>query len=101
LQENKQLSSTESIDLLQKTLDLVGNPTEYKSFLTEAKSYRMVAGGRLAAYMMLIAGWAAKIMSINYAGDAWIRLANEKLDYLATTEKCANASEAYFQSRGR
>ena len=101
LQENKQLSSTESIDLLKKTLDLVDNPHNYKSFLTEAKSYRMVAGGRLAAYMMLIAGWAAKIMSINYAGDAWIRLANEKLDYLTTTEKCANASEAYFQSRGR
>jgi hypothetical protein len=101
LQENKQLSSPESIDLLKKTLDLVDNPHKYKSFLTEAKSFRMVAGGRLAAYMMLIAGWAAKIMSINYAGDAWIRLANEKLDYLAKTEKCANASEAYFQSRGR
>ena len=95
LQENEQLSSTESIDLLIKTERLIDDPAQYKTFLTEAKNYRMVAGGRLAAYMMLIAGWAARIMTINYAGHAWIRLANEKLDYLATTEKYAGASEAY------
>lgn len=98
LQENEQLSPEESIGLLKKTESLVDNPAEYKAFLTEAKSYRMVAGGRLAAYMMLIAGWAAKIMTVNYAGNAWIRLANEKLDYLATTEECADASEAYSKS---
>lgn len=95
LQENEQLSSEESIGLLQKTASLIDNPAEYKAFLTEAKSYRMVDGGRLAAYMMLIAGWAAKIVTINHAGNAWIRLANEKLDYLATTERCADASESY------
>lgn len=95
LQENEQLSSEESIGLLQKTASLIDNPAEYKAFLTEAKSYRMVDGGRLAAYMMLIAGWAAKIVTVNHAGNAWIRLANEKLDYLATTERCADASESY------
>jgi len=95
LQENEQLSSEESIGLLKKTASLIDNPAEYKAFLTEAKSYRMVDGGRLAAYMMLIAGWAAKIVTVNHAGNAWIRLANEKLDYLATTERCADASESY------
>lgn len=95
LQENEQLSSEESIGLLQKTASLIDNPAGYKAFLTEAKSYHMVDGGRLAAYMMLIAGWAAKIVTINHAGNAWIRLANEKLDYLATTERCADASESY------
>ena len=98
LQENEQLSSEESIGLLKKTASLIDNPAEYKAFLTEAKSYRMVDGGRLAAYMMLIAGWAAKIVTVNYAGNAWIRLANEKLDYLAMTEECADASEAYSKS---
>ena len=98
LQKNEQLSSEESIGLLQKTASLIDNPAEYKAFLTEAKSYRMVEGGRLAAYMMLIAGWAVKIMTVNYAGNAWIKLANEKLDYLETTEACADASEAYLKS---
>lgn len=98
LQENEQLSSEESIDLLKMTESLVDNPGEYKTFLTEAKSYRMIAGGRLSAYMMLIAGWAAKIMTVNHAGDAWIRLANEKLNYLATIEEYAEASEAYSKS---
>ncbi len=98
LQKNEQLSSKESIDLLKSTESLIDNPAEYKNFLNEAKNYRMVGGGRLAAYMMLIVGWAAKIVTVNHAGDAWIRLANEKLDYLATTEKCADASEAYSKS---
>lgn len=98
LQENEQLSSEESLGLLNGTARLIDNPAEYKAFLTEAKSYRMVDGGRLAAYMMLIVGWAAKIMTVNYVGNAWIRLANEKLDYLATTEKCADASQAYSTS---
>jgi hypothetical protein len=98
LQENEQLSSEESIGLLQKTAILIDNPAEYKAFLTEAKSYRMVEGGRLAAYLMLIAGWAAKIMTVNYAGNAWIKLANEKIDYLETTEACADASEVYLKS---
>ncbi len=100
LQENEQLSSEESIGLLKKTASLIDNPAEYKAFLTEAKSYRMVEGGRLAAYMMLIAGWAAKIVTVNHAGNAWIRLANEKLDYLATTEECADRSEAYSRDMG-
>lgn len=78
----EQLSSEESINLLKRTESLVDNPADYKIFLTEAKNYRMVAGGRLAAYMMLIVGWAAKIVTFDHAGDAWIRLANEKLDYL-------------------
>lgn len=90
LQENEQLSSEESIGLLEHTARLIDNPLEYKAFLTNAKSYRMVDGGRLAAYMMLIAGWAAKIVTVNHAGNSWIRLANEKLDYLATTEECAD-----------
>lgn len=98
LQENKQLSSEESINLLKKTESLVDNPAEYKAFLTEAKNYRMVSGGRLAACMMLIAGWAAKIMTFNCVGNAWIMLANEKLDYLAVTEECADASEVYSKS---
>ena len=76
LQENEQLSSEESIGLLKKTTSLIDNPAEYKAFLTEAKSY----------------------VTVNYAGNAWIRLANEKLDYLATTEECADASEAYSKS---
>lgn len=100
LQESEQLSSEESIGLLKKTENLIDNPAEYKAFLTETKSYRMVAGGRLAAYMMLIAGWAAKIVTVNHAGNARIRLANEKLDYLATTEECADACETYSKSMG-
>lgn len=84
--------------MLKRTESLVDNPAEYKTFLTEAKKYRMVAGGRLAAYMMLIVGWAAKIVTVNHAGDAWIGFANEKLDYLAVTEGFADASEAYSKS---
>lgn len=100
LQENGQLLSEEAIDLMRMTESLVENPAQYKVFLAEAKHYRMVDGGRLTAYMMLIAGWAAKIMTFNHIGDAWIQLANDKFDYLATTEACADASEAYSKSMG-
>ena len=95
LQKSKHLSQKESAHLLELTESLVDNPENYKDFLTQAKSYRMVAGGRLAAYMMLIAGWAAKIVTANHVGDAWIRLAHEKLDYLATTERCADSSKRW------
>lgn len=98
LQENGQLSSEECIGLLEITERLIDSPAQYKTFLTEAKSYRMVDGGWLAAYMMLIAGWAAKIVTVNHAGNAWIKLANEKIDYLETTEECADKSRAYSNS---
>lgn len=92
LEKSEQLSPKESIDLLQKTADLIDNPAKYKTFLNEAKNYRMFAGGRLAAYMMFIAGWAAKIMTFNHVGNAWIKFAQEKLDDLAKIEEYAQAS---------
>ncbi|PWY55576.1 hypothetical protein DGG96_10690 [Legionella qingyii] len=46
LQENEWLSSEESIDLMKRTESLIENPTEYKTFLTAAKNYRMVSGGK-------------------------------------------------------
>ncbi|KTD60096.1 hypothetical protein Lsai_0206 [Legionella sainthelensi] len=95
LQESEQLSSEESLDLLKKTEGLIDNPAEYKSFLTAANNYRMVAGGQLSAYMMLIAGWAAKIMTVNYIGDAWIRFATEKLELISTSQELADVSQAY------
>ncbi len=98
LRENKKLSLEASIDLLEKTVKIIDNPLLYKKFFGEAKSYRLVDAGRLAAYMMLITGWAAKIVTTNYAGDAWIRLANEKIDYLATAEECTDKSESYSNS---
>lgn len=98
LRESQQLSSEEAVDLLNKTKSLIANPADYKTFLTEAKKYRMVAQGQLSAYMMLIAGWAAKIMTCNCRGNAWIRLATEKLDYFATTKAFADTSEAYSKS---
>ncbi len=95
LYENEQLSLEESINVLKMTKNIIDNPAEYKNFLTEAKNHQIVAGGRLAAYMMLIVGWAAKIATVNHQGDAWIRLATEKLDYLASVEECADASALY------
>ncbi|WP_454780758.1 hypothetical protein [Legionella sp. WA2022007384] len=93
LQDNEQLSFQESIDLMNRTEQLIDNPAEYKTFLTAAKNYRMVAGGELSAYMMLIAGWAAKIMTMNNIGDAYIRLATEKLELISTSQELARASQ--------
>jgi hypothetical protein len=93
LQENEQLSSEESIDLMNRTEILIDNPAQYKTFLTAAKNYRMVSGGELSAYMMLIAGWAAKIMTINCIGDAWINLATEKLELISISQELANVSQ--------
>ncbi|ARB91206.1 hypothetical protein [Legionella longbeachae] len=94
LQESEQLSSEESFDLLKRTGDLIDNPAEYKSFLKAANSYRMVSGGQLSAYMMLIAGWAAKIMTVNFIGDAWIKFATEKLDLISTSKELADLSHS-------
>ncbi len=98
LQENEQLSSEESIDLMNKTENLIDNPAEYKTFLTAAKNYRMISGGQLSAYMMLIAGWAAKIMTKDYIGDAWIKLASEKLELISTSQKLAEVGHAFSKS---
>ncbi|KTD72975.1 hypothetical protein [Legionella tucsonensis] len=98
LLENEQLSSEESIDLMKRTENLIDNPAEYKTFLTAAKNYRMVSGGELSAYMMLIAGWAAKIMTINCIGDAWIKLATEKLELISTSQELAKVSQSYSTS---
>ncbi len=98
LQKNEQLSSEESLDLMKRTEDLIDNPSEYKTFLTAANSYRMVSGGELSAYMMLIAGWAAKIMTINCIGDAWIKFATEKLELISASQELAHVSQAYSLS---
>ncbi|KTC90329.1 hypothetical protein [Fluoribacter dumoffii] len=98
LEEDEQLSCEESIDLMKRTENLIDNPAEYKTFITAAKNYRMVSGGELSAYMMLIAGWAAKIMTINSIGDAWIRLATEKLEFISTTQELADVSQTYSMS---
>ncbi|CEK10664.1 hypothetical protein [Legionella hackeliae] len=93
LQDNEQLTPNESIDLMQRTVRLIDNPEEYKNFLRAAKNYRMISQGELSAYIMLIAGWAAKIMTANCIGNAWIKLANEKLELIAATQELAETSE--------
>lgn len=98
LQENKQLSAAESIDLMQQTAKLIRQPREYQAFIQTAHKYSMVSGGELSAYMMLLAGWAAKIISLNHAGNTWVMLANEKLDFFSTTRNYAQASESYVQN---
>jgi hypothetical protein len=98
LQEKKQLLPKECIDLLKNTADLIDNPAEYKKFLTKAKSYRLIDEGWLTAYMMLIVGYIAKVMTCNYLGDAWINYANEKIDNLTTIAACSDKSEAYVNS---
>ncbi len=95
------LSSAESMRLLTKTKELVDNPCTYKEFIREAKSCHLIADGVLAAYIMLMAGWAAKIMTANYLGNAWIRLATEKLDYLAKIDACERTCDAWIQQRQR
>lgn len=95
LLENKQLSSEESIDLMKRIESLIDNPAEYTTFLRSAKNYRMVSGGELSAYMMLIAGWAAKILTINCIGNAWIKLSREKLEFISTSRELANVSQDY------
>ena len=92
LQHNEQLSDDESIDLMQKIETLIDNPRSYVTFLKEAKKYEMLAGGRLSAYMLLVAGWAAKILTLTYIGQTWINLAHEKLDLLTGVEELTRLS---------
>ena len=78
--KNGELSPLESFNLMCKMEHFIDNPKEYKEFLGVAKSCEMVAGGRLAAYITLLAGWAAIIVSAGSWGDAYINYANQKLE---------------------
>lgn len=106
------LQTKEVLDLMSKIEDLIDDPSGYKAFLHAAKGYQTIAGGKISAYMLLVAGWAMKIagMAINmisigcrsdeeyrgdngYRGDALIRLANEKIEQIEAVEELADASK--------
>ena len=95
LYENKTLDLNKAKNLMNLTLDLIDNPKTHNTFLAKAKNYQDVAGGKLSAYMMLVADWATKIVSVGYKGEAWIRQATKKLEQIETVEALARASETY------
>lgn len=93
LEKDDQLRVTESLDLLNRIEHLVDSPNEYTAFLQAAKEYQRVAGGKLSAYMMLVAGWAAKILSLGYREDALIKFSSEKIEQIEVVEQFAEASK--------
>ncbi|KTC76839.1 ankyrin repeat domain-containing protein [Legionella brunensis] len=92
-QKSGELLPVESFNLICKTERLIDNPKEYKEFLGAAKNCQMVAGGKLSAYIALLAGWAAKIVSAGHWGEARIKYANEKLARLEIIEEYAQINE--------
>lgn len=42
--------------------------------------------------MMLLGGWAAKILSAGFKGVVWIRQANEKIKQIVAIEEFANTN---------
>ena len=101
LQQQGELSSTDAMSLMKETNELIDTPQNYAKFLVTARSYEAVAGGKLSAYMTLIAGWAAKIVTGGYKGDRWIRLATEKLQQIKTVEILASESESLSKKPGQ
>ena len=93
LRAQGQISNEQSLDLIEKTNHLIQDPSLYKAFLTTAKSYDHVAGGKLAALILLICGWAAKILTFNYLGNDWINEAKEKLEQIKIVENVAECSQ--------
>lgn len=87
LTENEELLIEQSTKILENTLNLIHNPSEFRSFFANIKHYEMVAGGKLSAYLMLIAGWIAKIISFNNLGNGWIHLANKQLDLIESVDR--------------
>ena len=80
--------------LMSETKALMAQPTKNKDFVALAKEYRHVAGEKLSAQMMLVAGWAAKIVTLgSTVGDAWIKFATEKLERIALADKVLSESE--------
>jgi ankyrin repeat protein len=98
LYQNEELSEEDAKKLIALTDTLIKDPNTHKVFLNTAKEYQAVAGGKLSAYMMLIAGWAAKILTLGYQGEALIKHATEKLERIELVEKLSSDSEAYTKN---
>jgi hypothetical protein len=93
LRAHGQITNEQSLDLMEKTNQLIQDPSLYKVFLATAKGYEHVAGGKLSAYMMLIFGWAAKIVTLTYRGNDWINEAKGKLEQIKIVENVAECSQ--------
>ena len=93
LRSQGKITHEQSLDLMEKTNQLIQDPSLYKTFLTTAKGYDHVAGGKLSAYMMLICGWVAKIVTLNYLGNDWINEAKRKLEQIKIVENVAECSQ--------
>ncbi len=93
LEKDHVLSSENALHLMKETNNIVKNPDQYKKFLAEAKTYRNVADGKLSAYIMLIVGWAAKIVTFGLVGQAWIDNASKNLKLIESTEQFLSEGE--------
>ena len=89
LREDHLLSDESANEVTDLTHQLVKNPANYVIFLTEAKKHEALAGGKLSAYMMLVAGYAAKIVTMGCKGEVWIKSASAKIDLINAVEKIA------------
>jgi hypothetical protein len=81
--------------LCDDTKQLMAKPEGYKEFAALAKkSYSEVAGGKLMAQMLWVAGCAAKYCTFGMVattGDKWIKQAKEKLGAIAEADNLRNA----------
>ena len=87
LHQSKQLSLEGALDVMSRTASLMKNPEEHRAFFAVAKNYGLVAKGQLSAWIMVVAGWAAKIMTLGFLGDAWIKLGTQKLEQIKIVEE--------------
>ena len=101
LNNKGELITLDAISLMALTKELIGNPQRHHRLLTDAKRYETVAGGELSAYMMLIAGWAARIVTFGYKGNEYIDRANKKLEQIKTVKTLASESKNESEARTR
>ena len=93
-QENK-LPFMDALNLMSRTAKLLHHPEEHKAFFDAACDYNLVSS-KLSAWMMVIAGYLAKMVTFGCLGNAWVKLGSEQLEQTLIVEKLATESQKHY-----
>jgi hypothetical protein len=90
LKKERKITQTEYDAMRHQIKILDRNPENHQQFLENMQQHEQLAGGKFFAYCTLAAGYAAKLCTLGYLGDAWIARANKKLEQITTLETVAS-----------
>ena len=86
LLSNSKISQEQHDALVSAVRDLQQNPTTHQKFLEKTKQFEPLAGGKIFAYCMLIAGYAAMFCTGGLLGQRLVDDAKKTLEQIDIVE---------------